>query len=155
MDIHLEDVIISIINIIVLFILLRIILWKHVIRYLSERSERIAKQFGDAEGKEQQAEALLSRYNESMEALKERDREMLLASKKKASCEAALILDKAQEDVAMMLRNAESRISMEKNQALAEAHEEVTRLATDMASRILRREVSGLDNEGTVEEFFK
>ena len=155
MDIHLEDVIISIINIIILFILMRIILWKTVIRYLSERSERISKQFDDAEGKERQADALLSLYDEKVDKLKERDREMLLAGKERASREAALILSKAQEDAAMMVRDAESRIAMEKNQALAEAHEEVTRLATDMASRILRREVSMPDNEGVVEEFFK
>lgn len=155
MDFHPEDVIISIINIVVLFILLRLILWKHVNRYLSERSMRIGKQLDDAEDKERQAVALLSQYDDKIEKLKERDREMLLASKERASKEADLILEKAHDDAAVMIRSAENRISIERTQALEDVHEEVTKLAADMASRILRREVSASDNEGVVEEFFK
>jgi len=155
LDIHPEDVIISIINVVVLFILLRLILWKHVIRYLSERSARIKKQFDDAKDKEQQALTLMSQYDEKIGNLDERDREMLLASKERASKEAELILEKAHDDAAIMIRDAENRIAMEKTQALEEAHEEVTRLAADMASRILHREVSASDNENVVEDFFK
>jgi len=155
LDIHPEDVIISIINVVVLFILLRLILWKHVIRYLADRSERIKKQFDDAKDKEQHALTLLSQYDEKIENLKERDREMLLASKERASKEAEQILEKAHDNAAFMISDAESRIAMEKNQALEDAREEVTKLAADMASRILHREISVSDNESVVEEFFK
>ena len=155
MDLHPEDVIISIINVVVLFVLLRLILWKPVNSYLAERSARIKKQFDDAEDKEQQAEALLSQYDEKIGKLKKRDNEMLLESKERASKEADLILEKAQNSAAMMIRDAENRITMEKNQALEEAHKEVTKLATDMAARILHREVSAMDNENVVEDFFK
>jgi len=154
MDIHFEDIIISIINISVLFILLRLILWKHVIRYLSERSARVCKQFDDAEEKKLQADALLAKYDEKLDKLNTRDRDMLLASRERASKEADLILEKAHDDVAIMINDAKCRIAVEKEQALEEAHEEVTKLASDMASRILRREVSMLDNENAAREFF-
>ena len=155
MDIHPEDVIISIINVVILFVLLRLILWKPVNSYLAERSARIQKQFDNAEDKEKQAEELLSQYDEKIGKLKERDNEMLLESKERASKEADLILEKAQSSAAMMIRDAENRITMEKNRALEEAHEEVTKLATDMAARILHREVSAADNDNAVEDFFK
>jgi len=155
MDIHPEDVIISIINITVLFVLLRLILWKHVIRYLAERSERIGKQFLDAENKEEQAAALLVQYDDRMRALKTRDHDLLLAAREKAEKEASSILSKAQDDAALLILDAEHKIALEKTQALEDAHEEVTKLAADMASKILHREVSSFDNENVVADFFK
>ena len=54
-----------------------------------------------------------------------------------------------------MLDDAEFRIAEEKDQALEEAHLEVTQLATEMASRLLEREVSPEDTAHVVDEFFR
>lgn len=155
MDIHPEDIIISIINIIILFILLRLILWKPVVRYLASRTARISNQFKNAEDKEQEAKSLLLEYNEKIDKLEERDREMIQKSKELATKEAGKILDKAHHKATNLLEDAENRISMEKEQAIEEAHEEVTKLATEMAARILHREISVSDNENVVKDFFK
>jgi len=154
MDIHIEDVIISIINIIILFVLLRLILWKHVIRFLAERSDRIGQQFADAEVKEQQADVLSAQFESKLAGLKQRDLDLLTAAKAKAFKEADLILEKAQSDAAVLISDAKNHIAVEKAQALEDVHDEVARLAANMASQILHREVSASDNEGVVEEFF-
>ena len=155
MDFHPEDVIISLINIAVLFVLLRLILWKHVVRFLADRANRVRKEMDDADLKCREAEALHSEYDAKIGELEERGREMLHESQQKANEEADRIIKETRDRAREMINDAEARIAEEKEQALDDAKEEITQLATDMASRILGREVSATDSENAVDEFFK
>ena len=155
MDFHPEDVIISLINIIVLVVLLRLILWKHVIRFLSERANRVRGEMEDAEKIRLEAEALRSDYDSKIGDIEERGRDLLRKSQLKANEESEKILNETQKKVKEMISDAEARIAEEKEQALEDAHMEVTQLATDMAAKILEREVSTEDNANVVDEFFK
>ena len=155
MDFHPEDVIISLINITVLFILLRLILWKPAINFLAEREKRIQDRIDDAEKHRLEAEARNDEYNKKIGELKERERDMIRDSQQKANVESDRILKESREKASEMISDAEARIAEEKEQALEEAHLEVTQLATEMAARILEREVSPEDTAHVVDEFFK
>jgi len=154
-DFHPEDVIISLINITVLFILLRLILWKHVIRFLSDRTKRVSSEKDEAEKIRLDAEALRSEYDQKIEGLEERGRDMLRESQQKANEESNKILEETRNKAKEMMDDAEARIAEEKEQALADAQHDVALLATEMASRILAREVSSVDNTNAVDEFFR
>ena len=147
--------IISLINIVVLFVLLRLILWKHVIRFLGERANRVRGEMDDAEKSRLEAEALRSDYSEKIEGLEARGRELIRESQQKANEESDKILKETRDRAKDMINEAEVRIADEKRQALDEAHYEVTQLATEMAARILDREVSAEDTAHAVDEFFK
>jgi len=152
---HPEDVIISLINIIVLFILLRLILWKHVIRFLAEREKRVQDEMDNADKRRLEAENLHTEYKEKLDGIEERGQELIRESQQKANEQADKILSETRDKAKDMIDEAESRIAYEKEQALEESREEITQLATDMASRILRREVVSSDNSNVVDEFFK
>jgi F0F1-type ATP synthase membrane subunit b/b' len=47
------------------------------------------------------------------------------------------------------------KIEGEKARAVAEARTEVALLATEIAARILKREVSAVDNKAVAEDFFR
>ena len=155
MDFHPEDVIISLINIAVLFFLLRLILWKHVIRFLAERQGRVRSEMDDAEKHRLEAEALHSEYDKKIGEIEERGRDLMRKSQQKANEESDRILKETHEKASEMISDAEFRITEEKEQALEEAHLEITQLATEMAARILEREVSPEDTEHVVDEFFR
>jgi len=155
LDFHPQDVIISLINIVVLFVLLRLILWKHVIRFLSERAGHVRSEMDDAEKHRLDAEALGAKYKEKLEGIEERGRDMMRESKLKADEESARILKETHDRARVMIQDAETRIAEEKEQALGEAALDITGLATDMASRILKREVSPEDNKDIIDEFFR
>jgi len=155
LDFHPVDVIISLINITVLFILLRLILWKHVIRFLAGRETRVRNEMEDAEKLRLEAESLHSEYETKIEDLKERERDMIRESQLKANAESDKILKETRDKAKEMISDAESRIAEEKEQALEDAHMEITQIATEMAAQILEREVSAEDNANAVDEFFK
>jgi len=154
MELHPVDIIISLINIVVLFILLRLILWKHVIRFLAEREGRVKGEMDDAEKRRLEAEALHSEYDKKIENIEDRDRDLMLESKTKANKESERILKETRDKARIIINDAEARIAEEKEQALEDLQVEVAQLATEMASRILEREISQEDNAHVVDSFF-
>jgi len=155
LDFHPEDVIISLINIVVLFVLLRLILWKHVIHFLAARKERVQSEMDDAKKRRLEAEALHSDYDKKIGAIEDRGRDMIRESRQKANEESENILKETRDKARDIITEAEARIAEEKEQALEDSREDITLLATEMASRILEREVSVKDNANVVDEFFR
>jgi len=155
LEFHLEDVIISLINIVVLFLLLRLILWKHVIRFLVERTNRVQKEKDDIEKSRLEAETLHTEYKEKLETLEEQGQEIIRKSNEKAVNESDVMLKETREKARQIITEAEARIEEEKDIALEEIQVDVTQLATEMAARILKREVSPEDNINVIEDFFK
>ena len=154
MELHPVDIVISIINIAVLFILLRLILWKYVISFLSKRSERIKSEMDSASKSRLEAEALNTEYRKKLGELEDRGADIVRTSRLKATEESEKILEEAKNKADEVMSDAHARIEAEKNQALEDAHESVTQLATEMAARILEREVNASDNTHAVDEFF-
>ena len=155
LEFHLEDIVISIINIAVLFMLLRLILWKHVYNFLSARTRRVNSELDDIEKRRLDAEALRLDYEQKIESIESQGRDLMRKSQIKAAEEAEEILGEARDKARDMLVDARERISEEKERAIFDAQSEVAQLATDMAARILKREVSPDDSKSAVEDFFR
>ena len=64
LGIDFQEIILHIINVVVLFIVLRIFLYKPVSRFMKRRSDGIAQQIDDAAKKQAEAEQLRARYDE-------------------------------------------------------------------------------------------
>jgi len=154
LELHPVDIVISLINIAVLFILLRLILWKYVISFLSKRSEKIRSDMDSAAKSREDAEALHAQYKEKLGELKTQGADIVRTSQQKATEESDRILEEAKNKADELISDAHAHIEADKKQALEDAHESVTELATEMAARILEREVKASDNTHTVEEFF-
>jgi F-type H+-transporting ATPase subunit b len=150
-----SDILIHIINILVLFLLLRVILFKPVSLFLLTRSERIANELKDAETKKAEALELKAEYKRHIDTYEVEGREIIRDSQVKASQDAAEIVKDARNQAELLLADAHEKISNEKAQALAQARTEVGLLATEIAARILKREVSVGDNQAVAEEFFR
>ena len=154
MDFHPIDIVISLINIAVLFLLLRLILWKHVNRFLAARAKRVRSELDDVEKRRNEVDALKLEYEEKIDGIEAQGRDLMRESEIKASVEAEEILSDARDKARVMMLEARDRIAEEKERAIVSAHHEVAQLATDMAARILKREVSPDDTKTAVDDFF-
>jgi F-type H+-transporting ATPase subunit b len=151
---QISDILYHILNILVLFWLLRLILYKPVSRFMTQRTERIESGLRDAESKQKEALELKAQYENVLESSEEKGQELIRESQAKASREAEIILADARDRADRMIQSAKAQIEDEKNKAIAEARSEVAQLAVQIAARILRREVSSVDNTAAVEGFF-
>ena len=80
---------------------------------------------------------------------------MMRESRQKANEESDRILKETHNKAREIITDAEARIAEEKEQALEASRADITQLATEMAARILEREVSVNDNINAVDEFFR
>ena len=154
MDFHPSDLAFSLINIIVLAFLLRLILWKPVNRFLSERAARVRSELESAEKTRLEAEARLLEYGQQLEGVETRRQEVLRAGQIQASAEAEEILKDAREKSSQLILQARERISEEREREVSGARREMAEMAAEIASSILKREVSPEDSINAAEEFF-
>ena len=154
MDFHPVDLLISLINIIVLFILLRMILWKYVIRFLKARADRVRSELEEVDKRRASVDAMQTEYEEKIAGIEADARGIMRESQIKATEEAEEILLEARDKARAMLQDARERIEEEKDRAIENTQAEIAQLATDMAARILRREVSAGDSKDAARRFF-
>ena len=148
------DVLIHCLNIAVLFILLRLILWKPVSKFLTARAERVQGDIDEAASVREEAETMKEQYESSIGDLEERGREILRESQIRAGEQAEEITAGARKHAEKMMSEARELIDAERRSAVVAARHEIAQLATEMASHILGREVSVDDNLAVAREFF-
>lgn len=155
MELYPTDLLIHIINIIVLFFLLRLILFKPVNKFLAARKTRIKNQLTDAAIRQDEAKRLQKEYEKQLETIEEQGNEILRDSITKASQESKMIIIDANERSDVLLSEAHEKIVKEKERAMEQMRREVAQIAIEIAARILKREVSAEDNQAVAEEFFR
>ena len=154
MELYPLDIVIHIINIAVLYLLLRSLLYRPVSAYLGARSARIEEELATAQKTRQQADEVKRQLEERLESAEEEARAIVRKEEEKAAEESARLLADARKGADEIMAAAAGRIAQEKALAMSSMREETAQLATEIAARILRREVSWEDNRAVVSNFF-
>lgn len=155
MEFKLIDVIQHIANIIILFILLRTLIYKPVLNFITQRNQRMAD--------EQQ-----KLVNERLEVAKQREaaNALLAQSKQEAEEHVAASLTRAKTVAHEQLEQVDAEIADKQKQAQAELDEqlntrrqnmdhEISQKAMQLAAEILKREIKAEDNEQVFATFFQ
>ncbi len=155
MGINPLDILIHIINIVVLYVLLRALLYKPVSRFLSQRTKNIQQQFEDAEQAKQEAEGLRASYEQRVNEANDEAQRILREGNLTATTSAAEILDSARRQASELLDEAREKATEERKEAMNDLEQQIADMAISLASQILQREVSEEDNHKVIETFFE
>ncbi|MDR0599568.1 MAG: F0F1 ATP synthase subunit B [Treponema sp.] len=135
--------IITIINILFLFLVLRKILFKPVTRFMEDRARRVSDSIAQAEKDKQGAKQLLERYNAALAAAGAEAEEILRAAREQAEAAAEGIRAAARAEAERITAAAQARIEAERLAALAVFKAEAAALVLSAAGRLLKRELAG------------
>lgn len=149
-----SDILINIVNIVILFLLLRAILYKPVSKFLRERREKVAGELTEAKKMKEEAEAMKAEYERKMKDVEEECKALLRQGQIEADRKAEEILQEARRQADALLEDARVRAAEEKQRAMEEARAEVSVLAAQLAAQLLQREISAADNDAIVDAFF-
>ncbi|MDR3161878.1 MAG: F0F1 ATP synthase subunit B [Spirochaetaceae bacterium] len=136
---------VTIINIGILFFILRAILFKPVSRFMEERTKKIQDRFDEADREQNQAKRLLKEYGEKLDRAREEGELILRNAREAAQAEADRILAEGKAEADRFLAAARKQIEAERNAALGQFKAEAAVLVTAAASRLLRREINAED----------
>jgi len=142
-------------NFAVLAIGLIILLRKPVAGALNDRIKGIKEQLDDLETKKLEAEKNLAQYNERLSLL-DKEAEKIVAEYIKQGNEAKKrILDAASDAALKLEEQARRNIEHEFKQARFKLKEEVVEKALVMAEEIIKRNITGKDQEKLVSEYLE
>ena len=155
MDLNPLDILYHIINIVVLYILLRLILYKPIRKFMTARSDRIQKQMEDAAAMEKAALDAKTEFELRLTDADETVRQMIKEGEIRAAAKADEIISEAKKQAENILSEAHEKAQAEATKVIEGVQDQIADVAVDIAGRILRREVSLEDNRAAVEEFFE
>ncbi|MDR2647772.1 MAG: ATP synthase F0 subunit B [Oscillospiraceae bacterium] len=154
LNLHLEDIPLHILNMIILFVILRQLLYKPVRKFMAERKARLDASLTEAEEAQQQAERLRTEYENRIAAAEETARERAVEITAAANEAAKSMKDSALEESAALLRKAREAAAQEHSKALANVQGDVVDISVAIAQQILRREVCHEDALKLTESYF-
>ncbi|WP_317855560.1 F0F1 ATP synthase subunit B [Chakrabartyella piscis] len=138
MEFHLIDIILHLINIVVLFVLLKMWVFKPVQSFMAARQERVAAQLEDADNQQMEAQNLKQELNQKLSSMNDTCEQMISESRKKGSDAAQKIIDNAEEKARNILQETRIAATSQQQQILDSAKVDIADLAVDMASRVLK-----------------
>lgn len=155
MELNLLDIVIHMINIVVLYILLRLILYKPVQKFMAARTAKVEAALANAKTAETEAAALKATMGEKLRFADEEVAAYTNTNIKEANESAQNILVAAQAEAQNIVVAANEQATFTRKQALEGMQAEITKLSVALASDILKREVNEADNKSVIDSFFE
>lgn len=143
------------VNLLILFFVLKKILFKPIKNMIDKRQEEITNLYDDANKSKEDAKALKEDYETKLEKANEESEQIIRDATRKAQLKEEEILHEAQENAAKVLARAEEQIDMEKKQALNDIKDEVSDMAVAIASAVLERDVKEEENQEIIDNFIE
>lgn len=142
----------AIVVFLIVLTILRVKVWPVISKALDERADKIKGEIESAEMARKQAKDALEQYQKSLAEARSEAKRMLDETKAQQQALAADLKVKADAELAVMKDRARRDIEAAKRAAVAEIYAEAGQVGTLVASKILRREVTGGDQQRVVEE---
>lgn len=142
-------------NLLILFLLVKRLLFKPVNRILEQRTKQIEEDSTKAAKARAEAEAMQAEYEEKLAQARETAGEIVQSANYKASLRGEEILNEAQKKASEMLKKADEQIAKDRKKAMNEMKNDISGLAILAAKQVLGREINPADHEKLIEEFIE
>lgn len=141
------------VNFILLFILLKIFLFKPVNKIMDERTRTIQDDLDAAKKSKEEAEALKKEYEDNISDAKQKAQEIIMKAHEDAESEKSAILKKSQDEADQLISDANKTIENERKRVLAQAQTQIADLAIEAASKIIGENLDDEKNRRLVDKF--
>ena len=138
--------IITIINIVVLFFILRAVLFKPVTKFMEERAKRIEDSLEQSEKEKAQAKAMLAQYEEHLKNAGNEADAIRRTAREQAGQEAEKIIAESRVSAEAAMANARKQIEENHQAAIAVFRKEAAALVVAASGRLIGREIKSEDS---------
>jgi len=142
----------TILTFLVLVALLARFAWRPLLQALEGRQAAIAKSLEDAAQARQELDRLNRESSQMMQQARVEAEAIVSKSRSDAEVLREELKQKSQAEAATIVKNAEAQIKLETARAVQQIRKDTVNLSVEIASKILRRQISKADHEGLLEE---
>ena len=137
----------------ILFVILRIFLFKPVNKIMNERTRSVQDDIDSAKKAREDAEELKEQYENTISEAKEEAKNIIMKAHEDAESERAAIIKKSHEEAEQIVAEADKTIENERKRIIRQAQSEIADLAIEAASKIVGANVDDEKNRRLVDEF--
>lgn len=145
----------TLINLIVFFLLMKFFLFNPIKKVLDKRKEMIDKQFKDAEEAQRQAEDIKTQYQNQLDGVEEEKKQILATARTTAKNEYNKIIDKAHDDADKIKSDAKKASDFESEKTRRAVKEEIATLAMETAEKVVGKSASAQLDSKLYDEFLE
>lgn len=154
-SVNLWQILISLANLVILYLLLKKFLFKPVHKFLAARKEEVENLYGEAEEAKEQAQHDKTVYEDKLAAADSEAREVVRAAMTKANEMSDEILADTGREVARMKARAEADIAQERKRAANALKDDVADLSMEIAEKVIGREIGEDDHRALIDDCIK
>ncbi len=145
----------TLLNMVLTFLILKKFLFKPVNKMIDDRQKEIDDLYADAAGAKTQAEALRADYDRKLSQARDSSAKLLAEATQEANRRGDEIIRQARADADALRRKADEDIALERKKALNEVKGDISRIALDIAEKVVERELNEKDQERLIEGFLR
>ena len=145
----------TLLNMVLTFLILKKFLFKPVTKMIDDRQKEIDKLYADANVARQDAESMRDDYTRKLSEAKETSAQIVAEATQEANRRSDEIIRQARQDADALRQKAGADIDLEKKKALNEVKGDISRIALDIAGKVVERELDEKDQERLIEGFLR
>lgn len=143
------------INLVVLFFILKKLLFKPVMNFMDKRKATIQDGLTQAENKMTEANNLIDEYNSKIESYENEASELIANAKKQASVEAQKIIVAAENKAKDILDDSKNTVDMHVSKAMKNLNNKIASIAIAVAGKIIGVKVDSKKDREMVDGFIE
>ena len=145
----------TLLNMVITFLILKKFLFKPVNKMIDDRQKEIDGLYQDAEHSKEQAELLKADYDNRLLQAKATSDEIIQNARHEAYRQSDEILSKAHDEAESIRNKAVDDVELEKKKAFNEIKDDISRMAMDIAEKVVERELDAADQDRLFEDFLR
>ena len=153
LDIQVSTIVFTIINLLVLYVILKKLLFGRINRVLQARGEQINQQFDQAERQQAQAEQLKAEYEKKLTQAQEEAEGIVSQAQMRGKRGYQAIISQAQEDVRQLQNQAQAQNQADREEMIRATRREVAQLAVMAAAKVAQKSLDVESDRAVAEQF--
>jgi len=145
--------VITVLNITLLFFILRKILFKPVMNHLESRSAKIQEAIDSAEETKKMIEDMKKEYEIKLKEAKDEGRKIIEEYRTMANKEYESVVQSAKKDAEQLVTEARLELEMEKRQILSDIKSEVSELVIAASEKVIKKNMDTEANKKLINDF--
>ena len=152
-SVNLWQILISLCNLLIIFLILKRVLYRPVKKVLAQRQDAVQKQYDDARIAKDKALDEEKHWNEKMQTAEAEADRIVKDAVHNADLRGQKIVSDAKQKADGMIRAAQAEVGLEHKKAQEDIKQEIVDVSSQIAEKLLEREINSEDHQKLIDSF--
>ena len=154
-SVNIWQILISLANLTILFLLVKKFLYKPVKKILKQREDEINTHYSAAQQAEEDAKKSKAQYEDALSSAKDEADAIIKDAADKAKRRSDAIIDDAEQKAERIVNQAEFDAKLEREKATESIKKEIIEVSSALSQKLIEREINTDDHKALIDSFIE